>query len=93
MNEHITPNMYYHYLLNTDASKYNIDVTGYLLRSLGFDSIGDKYEEFKKIAEGNVPKEKPKPKRNVSKRKTKVETILAGLSDKQKEEMLKLLTQ
>ena len=95
MNEHITPNMYYHYLLNTDASKYNIDVTGYLLRSLGFDSTGDKYEAFKKLAEGNIPEEEPKskPKRNVSKRKTKVETILAGLSDKQKEEMLKLLTQ
>ena len=87
--------MFYHYLLNTDVSKYNIDVTGYLLRSLGFDSTGDKYEAFKKLAEGNIPEEepKPKPKRNVSKRKTKVETILAGLSDKQKEEMLKLLTQ
>ena len=95
MNEHITPNMYYHYLLNTDASKHDIDVTGYLLRSLGFDSTGSKYKEFKKLAEGNIPEEEPKskPKRNISKRKTKVETILAGLSDKQKEEMLKLLTQ
>lgn len=36
---------------------------------------------------------KQKSKRNTTKRKTKVENILAGLSDKQKEEMLKLLTQ
>lgn len=93
MNEHITPNMYHNYLLNKDSSRHDIEVTGYLLRELGFDSTGDKYEAFKKIAEGNVPKEKSKPKRNTTKRKTKVENILDGLSDKQKEEMLKLLTQ
>ena len=95
MNEHITPNMYHNYLLNKDSSRLDIEVTGYLLRDLGFDSTGDKYEAFKKIAEDNVPKEKQKskPKRNTTKRKTKVETILTGLSDKQKEEMLKLLTQ
>lgn len=93
MNEHITPNMYHNYLLNKDSSRHDIEVTGYLLRDLGFDSTGDKYEVFKKIAEGNVPKEKSKPKRNTTKRKTKVENILDGLSDKQKEEMLKLLTQ
>lgn len=94
MNEHITPNMYYHYLLDNGAYKHDIEVTGYLLRALGFDSTGSKYKEFKKIAEGNIPEDepKPKPKRNVSKRRTKVETILAGLSDKQKEEMLKLLS-
>ena len=95
MNEHITPNMYHNYLLNKDPSRLDIEVTGYLLRDLGFDSTGDKYEAFKKIAEDNVPKEKSKSKskRNTTKRKTKVENILAGLSDKQKEEMLKLLTQ
>ena len=95
MNEHITPNMYHNYLLNKDPSRLDIEVTGYLLRDLGFDSTGDKYEAFKKIAEDNVPKEKSKskPKRNTTKRKTKVENILDGLSDKQKEEMLKLLTQ
>ena len=93
MNEHITPNMYHNYLLNKDSSRHDIEVTGYLLRDLGFDSTGDKYEAFKKIAEDNVPKEKSKSKRNTTKRKTKVENILDGLSDKQKEEMLKLLTQ
>ena len=95
MNEHITPNMYHNYLLNKDPSRLDIEVTGYLLRDLGFDSTGDKYEAFKKIAEDNVPKEKQKskPKRNTTKRKTKVENILDGLSDKQKEEMIKLLTQ
>ena len=95
MNEHITPNMYHNYLLNKGSSRLDIEVTGYLLRDLGFDSTGDKYEAFKKIAEDNVPKEKQKskPKRNTTKRKTKVENILDGLSDKQKEEMLKLLTQ